>query len=100
MQDGDNNSTTKSAAKAFANKYRGIMMRPMTTAVTKAQADFKPFVAHPEEIDHNLYGKFLGILKGMLSSLLTVGVSQCLLCRCWHALLMRIEVQRSTTAAR
>lgn len=64
MQDGDNNSTTKSAAKAFANKYRGVMMRPMTTAVTKAQADFKPFVCHPEEIDHNLYGKFLGILKG------------------------------------
>ena len=79
MQDGDNNSTTKSAAKAFANKYRGIMMRPMTTAVTKAQADFKPFVCHPEEIDHNLYGKFLGILKGTLSSLLTVGAYQCVL---------------------
>lgn len=64
MQDGDACSTTRSAAKAFATKYRGVMMRPMTTAVTKAQADFKPFVDHPEDIDHNLYGKFLGILKG------------------------------------
>jgi hypothetical protein len=65
LQDGDGaNSTTKSAAKEFAKKYRGVMMRPMTAAVTKAQADFKPFVGNAEDIDHNLYGKFLGILKG------------------------------------
>lgn len=67
LQDADASaSTTKSAAKAFANKYRGVMMRPMTTAVTKAQADFKPFVVNQEDIDHNLYGKFLGILKGAM----------------------------------
>lgn len=43
-------------------------MRPMSTAVSKAQYEFKPFVSDPGEIDHNLYGKFLGILKGALST--------------------------------
>lgn len=56
----------KSPAKQFAARYRGVMMRPMSTAVSKAQYEFKPFVSDPGEIDHNLYGKFLGLLKGAL----------------------------------
>lgn len=54
----------KSPAKQFAARYRGVMMRPMSTAVSKAQYEFKPFVSDPGDIDHNLYGKFLGLLKG------------------------------------
>jgi hypothetical protein len=58
--------STKSPAKVFAAKYRGIMMRPMSTAVTKACEEYKLFVAHPDEIDHNMYGRFLGVLKGAM----------------------------------
>jgi hypothetical protein len=63
--------SSKSPAKLFASKYRPVMMRPMTTAVSKAQADFKPFVTDPADIDHNMYGKFLGILKGAIRILAT-----------------------------
>eukprot|EP00892_Ulva_mutabilis_P008318 jgi/Ulvmu1/5859/UM025_0121.1 len=64
---GDGEVTTafgiKSPAKQFAARYRGVMMRPMSTAVSKAQYEYKPFVSDAAEIDHNLYGKFLGLLK-------------------------------------
>ena len=68
MQDGETTMAfgIKSPAKQFAARYRGVMMRPMSTAVSKAQYEFKPFVSDPGEIDHNLYGKFLGLLKGAL----------------------------------
>lgn len=72
----------KSPAKQFAARYRGVMMRPMSTAVSKAQFEYKPFVSDPSEIDHNLYGKFLGLLKGALSLLSRRQAWQHGLCAC------------------
>ena len=47
-----------------ATKYRGVVNRPVATSVTRAQDEFKLFVSSPDDIDHDLYGRFLGVLKG------------------------------------
>lgn len=51
--------------KMNANKIRGVVNRPIASSIVRAQEEFKLFVSHPDEIDHNLYGRFLGILKGV-----------------------------------
>lgn len=56
--------SNKTTNKLNPTRQRGVVNRPIATSIGRAQEEFKLFVTHPEEIDHNLYGRFLGILKG------------------------------------
>ena len=56
--------SNKTPNKMNPTRQRGVVNRPIATSIARAQEEFKLFVTHPEDIDHNLYGRFLGILKG------------------------------------
>jgi hypothetical protein len=58
-----NKPGNKTPGKGNIAKHKGIVNRPIASSILKAQEEFKLFTANPEDIDHNLYGRFLGILK-------------------------------------
>lgn len=62
--------SNKTPAKMNSDKVRGVVKRPIASSIARAQEEFKLFVTNPDDIDHNLYGRFLGILKGMPTPLL------------------------------
>jgi hypothetical protein len=70
----------RTPSKLNANKIRGIVNRPIASSIVRAQEEFKLFVSHPDEIDHNLYGRFLGILKGVPPPSTLSGASCVTLC--------------------
>jgi hypothetical protein len=55
--------SNKTPGKGNMTKHRGVVNRPIASSIVKAQEEFKLFTANPDDIDHNLYGRFLGILK-------------------------------------
>ena len=68
-----NVANTRTPNKMNVAKFRGVVNRPIASSVVRAQEEFKLFVSSPDEIDHNLYGRFLGVLKGALQHLSLLG---------------------------